>query len=91
MKTRSEAKKATHMACPEDSTGNMAKVDANAATLIAKSVMENISPLIAELQSTLDKMSNRIADNSKRIIEAENRISDRDDHTYSPGEPGHRT
>uniref|UniRef100_A0A3Q3EHW0 L1 transposable element RRM domain-containing protein n=1 Tax=Labrus bergylta TaxID=56723 RepID=A0A3Q3EHW0_9LABR len=86
--TGSKAKKlhtANTEASMEDSDSTLC--EDNVANAIAQNVTEKISALMelkfAELKSSLDKLSTRIGDNTKRIMETECRISDGEDRTAS--------
>ena len=86
-RTRSEAKKA-HVPCAdsmEDDEGE--PIEANVASVIAQDVTEKISALkeqkFSELQSTLDRLNNRIEENTTRLTETESRISEGEDRTTS--------
>ncbi|KAF3856891.1 hypothetical protein F7725_017614 [Dissostichus mawsoni] len=69
----------------EDGEGVLAEGDV--ASAVALMVTERISALMdqtfSELHSTLDRMSSRIEDNTKRITETESRISEGVDRTAS--------
>ncbi|CAJ1053440.1 uncharacterized protein rbfox3a [Xyrichtys novacula] len=80
-------RKQTSAGAEEDlEDGNMLG-EANVASAIAQQVTEKISALMelkfAKLKSSLDKLSNRIKDNTERIAEAENRIPEGEDLTAS--------
>uniref|UniRef100_A0A673AR91 L1 transposable element RRM domain-containing protein n=1 Tax=Sphaeramia orbicularis TaxID=375764 RepID=A0A673AR91_9TELE len=63
---------------------NTMSFEESVADTVSKTVTEKIGALMeqkfTELHSTLDKLSSRIEDNTKRITETENRISDGEDH-----------
>ena len=67
-KIRTEATNPTHMASAEANSdnGNGVLMEENVATATAQNVMEKLSALMeqkfAKLQSTLDRMGNRIED-----------------------------
>lgn len=85
---RCEAKK-LHVSGSEASMddGDSVPFEENVTSSIAQSVTVKINALMekkfAELQSNLDKLSNRIEDNTKRIAKTENHISEGEDRTTS--------
>lgn len=83
LKGRTRADKKMQAANREGDGG----ADGSVANAIAQNVTEKISALMelkfAELQSSLQGLSNRIDENANRITDAETRISECDDRTIS--------
>uniref|UniRef100_A0A3B4UI21 L1 transposable element RRM domain-containing protein n=1 Tax=Seriola dumerili TaxID=41447 RepID=A0A3B4UI21_SERDU len=88
VRTRQEAKKllaANTEASMDD--GDSTSFEENVANTVSKTVTEKIGALMerkfTELHSTLDKLSSRVEDNTKRITETETGISGGEDRTSS--------
>ena len=79
-RTRPEAKKLCRFGVANDSM----LFEENVANTVSRTVTEKIGALMEQKFTELhflDKLSSRVEDNTKRITETENRISDGEDRT----------